>query len=286
MDSAPTSGGRAPGVLSLAGLGTLHGFTTRTGGVSGGDYATLNLGLSSGDDRVAVERNRDILLSHLGVNRDQVCAFNQVHGVRVLVGRRAWFDEDADAAISDDPELLLVVSAADCFPVLFHDPVTGAVGAAHCGWRGTEARLVARVVTAMEREFGSRPADLRIGVGPGIRGTCYQVSADVAARFEAAGFAEAVATPERVSDDDRAPSHPAGSAGTYLLDLEAALLSTLTDAGVRAANVEWLGRCTHCEPDVFYSHRRDAGLTGRLWGFVRASSPRPASRSTDAAASA
>jgi len=248
-----------PDVLNSGILDAEHGFTTRAGGASTGPYASLNLGLSSGDEPTAVERNRDILLSSLGVSRDQVCAFNQVHGSRVLVGRPAWFEEDADAAVSDRPDLLLVVSAADCFPVLFHDPATGAVGAAHCGWRGTAARLVENVVMAMQREYGCQPADIRVAVGAGIRGTCYQVTAEVVAQFADAGFPPDVATP----DTD----------GKYLLDLEAALAVSLGDAGVVPTNVAWLGRCTHCESDVFYSHRRDAGRTGRLWAFVRATTP-------------
>ena len=244
-----------PGLLSVQGLAAEHGFTTRSGGVSSGAYGTLNLGLSSGDERAVVERNRDLLLAHLGFSRQRVCAFNQVHGARVLMGRATWFDEDADAAVSADPDLLLVVSAADCFPVLFHDPVSGAVGAAHCGWRGTALRLAAEVVTTMRREFGSDPADLRVAVGPGIRGDCYQVSRDVVDEFRRAGFPESVAEP---------------SGSGFLLDLEAAIERSLLAAGVEAANVEFLRRCTHCEPDEFYSHRRDAGRTGRSWGFVRA----------------
>lgn len=245
-----------PGVLRVPGLGTEHGFTTRNGGVSSGAFTSLNLGLSSGDDRQLVEANRDRLLAHVGVERERVCAFNQVHGTNVLVGRPTWFEEDADAGITDRPDLLLVVSAADCFPVLFHDQASGAVGAAHCGWRGTEARLVAEVAKAMHREYGTAAADLRVAVGPGIRGACYQVSAPVAERFTAAGFAAAV-TPDAVP-------------GKFLLDLEAALAATFAEVGVPAGNVEWLARCTHCEPATFYSHRRDAGTTGRLWGFIRA----------------
>lgn len=280
---ATTAAADVPGVLSLAGFDAVHGFTTRAGGVSSGDYATLNLGLSSGDDRAAVERNRDILLSHIGVDRDQVCAFNQVHGDRVLVGRRTWFEEDADAAISDRPDLLLVVSAADCFPVLFHDPISGAVGAAHCGWRGSAARLAANVVVAMQHEYGTRPADLRVAVGPGIRGACYQVSPEVAARFVDAGFPEGVVVPDRATSADAGSTEPAGSqAAKYLLDIEAAIAATLTDSGVAPTNIAWLGRCTHCEPAVFYSHRRDAGRTGRLWGFVRATAPATATAGASA----
>jgi len=256
--SVTASGVGRPGWVRLDSLDATHGFTTRKGGVSTGPYGSLNLGLSSGDDRAAVERNRDLLLAHLGTTRERVCAFNQVHGARVLVGRPSWFEEDADAAVSDDPELLLVVSAADCFPVLLHDPVTGAVGAAHCGWRGTAACIVEEMVSTLTREYGSRPSDLRAAVGPGIRGGCYQVSADVVERFEEAGFPESLYP----RDGDR-----------FLLDIEAAIGLSLAAAGVHGDTVEYLGRCTHCEPDEFYSHRRDAGLTGRSWAFIRETAP-------------
>ena len=150
MTGGATPVADGPSVLTLRGLAAEHGFTTRAGGVSNGAYASLNLGLSSGDERAAVERNRDILLAQLGVNRDRVCAFNQVHGDRVLVARPTWFEEDADAAISAAP-ISCVVSAADCFPVLFHDRATGAVGACSRRLAGTAARLAENVVAAMLR---------------------------------------------------------------------------------------------------------------------------------------
>ncbi|MEJ2288044.1 MAG: polyphenol oxidase family protein, partial [Deinococcales bacterium] len=192
-----------------------HGFTLRGGGVSGGAYASLNLGLSSGDAPEAVEANRDRLLAALGYGRDDVCAFHQVHGRRVLDGTPGWFVEQADAATSATPGRLLVVSVADCLPLLFVDPVRGAVGAAHCGWRGTVQGLAGEVVRAMSQRYGSRPADLRVAIGPGIQGPCYQVG-----------------------------------------------------PGVRPQRVWSAAACTHCEPDRFYSHRRDAGVTGRHWAFI------------------
>ncbi len=253
-------------VLTLPGFTAPHGFTTRAGGVSEGPYASLNLGLSSGDARDRVEANRDRLLAALGVRREQVCGYHQVHGARVMVGRNGWFEEKADASVSDDPEHLLVVSAADCYPVLFHDPVTGAAGAAHCGWRGALQRLPALVVEAMAREYGADPGELRVAIGQGVSGRCYQVDRSVGESFLAAGFPDAVVS-EGEPPPDLADLAPGGE--RVLLDVHGAVLHALAEAGVREEHVASLGRCTHCEPDEFFSHRRDRGRTGRMWGFVR-----------------
>jgi YfiH family protein len=241
-------------------MGVRHGFTTRTGGRSVGPFSSLNLGLSSGDDAATVETNRDELLALVGTPRDRVCAFHQVHGARVLDGRPSWFAEEADAATTAEPSLALVVSVADCLPILFHDPVLGAIGAAHCGWRGTRLGLAGRVVLAMAERYGSRPQDVRVAIGPGILGSCYQVGPEVVRAFEDAGFPSTVAVAEERPDAD--------GVLRYRLDLVAANEHVLEGTGVAPENVARLGRCTHCEPDAFYSHRRDHGLTGRHWAFI------------------
>lgn len=245
--------------LRATGIGVLHGFTTRQGGSSAGPFAGLNLGLSSGDDPATVEGNRDALLGGLGFERADVCAFHQVHGDRVLVGASGWFEEEADAAITDRPETLLVVSAADCVPLLFHDPVRRVVGAAHCGWKGTAALLAGTVVRAMAGAYGSRPEDVRVALGPCMRGECYQVGPEVVEAFAVAGVSGACWRPD--------PAAP----GRYLLDLPAANVWALARAGVPAANVTDLGLCTHCDAVRFYSHRRDRGRTGRHWAYIAAS---------------
>lgn len=245
-----------------ADLPVLHGFTERAGGESLAPFHSLNLGLSSGDREETVERNRDALLADLGFGRSAVCAFHQVHGDHVLGGEPSWFARRADAAVSSDPATLLVVSTADCLPVLFHDPVTGAVAAAHCGWRGTVAGLAAKVVQRLSAEFGSRPADLQVAFGPGIAGECYQVGAEVVEQFRVSGFPAEVAWPD-------------AAVAKYRLDIKAANRWLLEQAGVPAASVQDTELCTHCHPQRFYSYRRDGGVTGRHWAFISA---RPARR--------
>ncbi|MDZ7704796.1 MAG: peptidoglycan editing factor PgeF [Trueperaceae bacterium] len=244
-----------PDLLRAPNLDVPHGFTLRSGGVSAGPFASLNLGLSSGDDAERVERNRDRVLASLGVRRDQVFAFNQVHGTRIVEQTPSWFTEDADAAITDHPDHLLVISVADCLPLLFHDPVRQVIGAAHCGWRGTVAGLAGKLVRRLQDGYDVDPDTLQVAIGPGIRGACYQVGAEVGAQFREAGFPDTIATP----DDE----------GRFRLDLVAANRWRLEQAGVPADNIADVGRCTHCEPDAFYSYRRDAGTTGRHWALIR-----------------
>ena len=235
-------------------LNVPHGFTTRTGGVSGGVYESLNLGLSSGDAEAPVAQNRRRVLAAFGVDENSACAFSQVHGARVLTGRPTWFEEEADAAVSDTPGLVLAISTADCLPVLFHDPRTGAVGAAHCGWRGTIQGVAANTLRKLTTLYGTDPADVRVAFGPGILAPNYQVGPEVVAAFQEAGFPE-VSTPD--------------GTGRALLDVAAANRWQLLAGGVKPENLWESGLCTYADPERFYSHRRDKGRTGRQWAVIR-----------------
>ncbi len=231
-----------------------HGFTTRAGGVSGGPYSSLNLGLSSGDAEAPVSENRRRVLETFGVDERSACAFSQVHGTRVLTGEPSWFEEAADAVVSNTPGLALIISTADCLPVLFYDPATGAVGAAHCGWRGTVQGIATATVHKLTELYGSNPTDLRVAFGPGISRPNYQVGAEVVAEFQQAGFPESVYEPD--------------GSGRFLLDVAAANRWALLGLGVNPANLWESGVCTYAEPERFFSHRRDRGRTGRHWTVI------------------
>lgn len=236
-------------------LAAPHGFTTRSGGVSGGPYASLNLGLSSGDDEASVAENRRRVLRAFGTDETNVCAFSQVHGNRVLTGEPSWFVEEADAAVSSTPGLLLVVSTADCLPILLHDPPTGAVGAAHCGWRGTVQGAAAATLARMTELYGTNPADVRVAFGPAISAANYQVGPEVVAAFREAGFPEGIATPD--------------GTGRFLLDVPGANRWQLLRCGVQPENLWESGLCTYGDPERFFSHRKGAGRTGRHWAVIR-----------------
>lgn len=248
-----------PHLLSVPQFAAPHGFSTRQGGVSEGVYTSLNLGLSTGDDPARVTLNRQRVVAALGATMAQVCALEQVHGAEVVVARPGWHQQRADALITDDPGLLLVISVADCLPLLFYDAARGVVGAAHAGWRGTVRGVAAAVVASLRQHYGTRPEDVQVACGPAIQGACYQVGPEVQAAFAAAGFPDSVARPD--------------AEGRYRLDLVAANRHVLERSGVPAKQIFSLDLCTHCDPRRFYSHRRDALARGSHWALIRLPSP-------------
>lgn len=233
-----------------------HGFTTRTGGVSPAPWDSLNLGGAVGDAPERVEENWRRLEVATGLGFARV---RQVHGARVVrADGPCAAAEEADAVVSLRPGLAACVSVADCVPVLLADPGSGAVAAVHAGWRGTLARAAAEGVRALAREAGAPPGRLLAAVGPSIGPCCYEVSADLAERFRLE-LGEVV-----------------GGDGAARLDLWAANRRVLEEAGLRPERIEVLGRCTSCEGDLFFSHRRDAGRTGRQMAFIAPPPPTPA----------
>jgi YfiH family protein len=208
--------------------------TTRSGGVSAGPYASLNLSLNVGDDPAHVLENRRRVLAALGAGLEDAVFAQQVHGAAAEVvgladrgrGTREAADAipGADALVTADPGPVLAVLAADCVPVVLYDPVAHVLACAHAGWRGTVAGAAASAVRAMV-SLGSQPADLVVGLGPAIAPGRYQVGAEVA---EAA----AKAFGERAS----AVLHPAGPE-QWRFDLWTANRMVLQAAGVPGGQI-------------------------------------------------
>jgi len=231
-----------------------HGFTTRFGGVSQGVYAApdasggFNMdGRAIGgvqDDPQHVAENRRRAVSALGFAPPDLALLWQIHGADVVEAQPDLILA-ADAQVSDRPGRLLGILTADCLPLLLEDPEAGVIGAAHAGWKGTLERVAERTVAAMQR-LGARPERIRAAVGPGISAARYRVGADVAGQFEAAGLG--------------------GHVRERQLDLAGANKQVLLEAGVPDAQLWLSGRCTF-EPE-FYSHRRDAGRTGRMLALI------------------
>ena len=173
--------------LTAETITTPHCFTTRLGGVSQGDLASMNLAVSRGDSQENVVKNFEILGNVLGFSPEDVVMTKQTHTdiVRTVTacdrgtGLLKPGFPDCDALITNDPGVVLVVFTADCTPILFHDPVTGAVGAAHAGWRGTAADIAGKTVEAMVCQFGCRPEDIRCAIGPHLGACCLETDADV-----------------------------------------------------------------------------------------------------------
>lgn len=221
-------------------------FTTRRGGRSAPPFDTLNLGRSTLDDPAAVQANRARLLECLGLGLDALATAGQVHGARVVPVTTPGHHSDCDALVTDRRGLALAVTTADCMALLYHAP--GAVGAAHSGWRGTEAGMPVAALTAVRELAGVSAAHVDVHLGPCIRGCCYVVGEEVARRFPAAAV--------RREDD------------LVRLDLPTATRLALLAAGVPEARIHDTGACTACEPHWYFSHRRDEGRTGRMWGVA------------------
>ena len=221
-------------------------FSTRRGGVSEGPYRSLNLGRSTDDLPDAVAENRRRWLTALGLDPGRFANAGQVHGRTVVRVDTPGLQPSCDALVTTTPGLALAVTAADCLPLLFSAP--GAVAAAHSGWRGTADGVPEATLSAVCAAAGVGPGRVSVHLGPAIRGCCYQVGPEVAARFPG----EAV----RHADD------------TPWLDLPTAVRLRLIAAGLPPQALYDTRACTACEPHWYFSHRRDRGLTGRHWGVI------------------
>jgi polyphenol oxidase len=220
-------------------------FSTRRGGVSEGPYESLNLGILTDDEPDRVVENRGRLARAAEVEPASVVMGWQVHGTDL----REWDGPDpqvayakpgdkelprVDGHVTEEPGLALLVLVADCYPVALSDGTRAAM--LHCGWRPLAGGILEQAVAT----FDSPPA---AAVGPGIGGCCYEVGPEVAERF----------------------ADVPGAVEGRMLDLRRVIEARLRAAGVGA--IEHLDRCTSCEPELYFSHRRDQGLTGRQGGL-------------------
>ncbi len=221
-------------------------FSTRRGGVSSAPFDTLNLGRSTVDDPAAVAENRLRLLARLGTSPDRLVTAGQVHGARVVEVTAPGHQPECDALLTTVPGLALAVTTADCMSLLYTAP--GAVAAAHAGWRGTAEGMPAATLAALCSRAGVRPDAVRVHIGPCIRGCCYEVGAEVASRFPAQSL-------RHVGESTR-------------LDLPTAARIALLAAGLPEECLFDTGACSACESHWYFSHRRDAGRTGRMWGVA------------------
>ena len=242
-------------ILTAEGITAPHCFTTRFGGVSTGHLASMNIGPGRGDDIANVVENYRILGRELGFQPEDVVIPRQTHSD--IVRRVTYADRgtglfreklpECDALITNEPHVVLMVSTADCTPILLHDPVTGAVGAAHAGWRGTAAAIGGKTVEAMVREFGSRPEDIRAAIGPNIGPCCFETDSDVPDAMRRA-FGDEVET------FIRAVGHK------YYVNLKEINALSLRRAGV--VHMEISNHCTMCHPETYWSHRFTRGVRG------------------------
>ena len=229
------------GVLDLAGVA--HGFLGRSGGVSTGEVAGLNVGYGSGDARELIDENRARAAAAV-LPGAPLASVYQVHSAAcVTLGDDLWPEAErphADALVTRRPGVLLGILTADCAPVLFADPVAGVVGAAHAGWKGAIGGVTDSTIAAMEA-LGARRGDIVAAVGPCIARRSYEVDEAFFERFQAEDLANA-------------DFFAGGRAGHHQFDLEAYVAARLARAGL--GRVEALGLDTYSAPERYYSFRR------------------------------
>ncbi len=239
-----------------------HLFSTRIGGVSEGEYASMNFSIARGDREEAVLENYKRIAGILGCDINDMVASHQTHttNIRRVTGAdrgkgisRERDYENVDGLMTDEPGIVLVTYYADCVPLYFVDPVHRAIGLAHSGWRGTAERMGECMVRAMQDAFGSRPEELYAAIGPSICRDCYEVSEDVALRF--ADMGEAVVLP------GKAP-------GKYQLDLWLANERILEQAGIPGKQIAVTDLCTCHNSEFLFSHRASGGKRGNLGAFL------------------
>jgi hypothetical protein len=224
--------------------GIRHGFFGRQGGVSSGHYASLNCGLGSGDRREAVVENRARVAAALGVPAMPVLTLYQVHSATVVVVDKPVRREDlpkADALVTQERGIVIGAMAADCAPVLFADPETCMIAAAHAGWRGAFGGVLEATITTMTR-LGARREDIRAAIGPTINQPAYEVGPELEAQFLAAAPGN-----ERYFTRQSPGARPQ-------FDLPGYIEGRLRTAGL--GPIERRTPCTYANESLFFSYRR------------------------------
>lgn len=244
--------------------GVAHGFSTRLGGVSEGMWASLNLGTSRGDNPDHVRENYRRFMAAIGARGGRLVKANQVHKDTVRVVTSADWKEDicekvsfeADGLMTATPGIALMISTADCIPVLFYDPVRRVIAAAHAGWRGTADGIVTRTVERMEDVYGCHPEDILVAIGPGICPNCFETHEDVPNAMMAT-LGTSVLQHIQIKEN-----------GKFSVDLKGINAKRLEQAGLNPENIAVCRECTACQPDKFWSHRKVGNNRGSMAAVI------------------
>ncbi len=225
-----------------------HGFSTRIGGVSSGFFHSLNLGLIKGDSRQKVIANRWRFYNSIQVTAEQTVQGVQIHGTRIRIVKEPGIYSGTDGFVTIRKELALLIKTADCPTVLLIDPQQKVIAAVHAGWRSVVNGILEKVIRLLADQFNSRPANILCAVGPAIHSCCYEVQEDVWKIF-----------PEDVI---------VRRGENCFLDLPLAIRQKLLRLGITENHLDDSNLCTSCRADLFFSHRRDSGQTGRMMAAV------------------
>lgn len=242
-----------------------HAFTTRLGGVSEGEFTSMNMAFNRGDNPENVTENYKRFCKSAGFEYESLVASAQDHNTFVRrvtsadrgIGIYKPRDmQSVDALITNEKGVTLVTYYADCTPLFFVDLKTKAIGLAHAGWRGTVGRIGEKVIEKMKAEFGTNPADVKSAIGSAISVCCYEVDEPCAENFLAL---DDLSTSEFVFSKGN---------GKYMVDLLEANRQILVASGVKPENITVSDLCTNCNSDLLWSHRATKGRRGTMSAFM------------------
>ncbi len=232
----------------LSGVGIAHGFFTRMGGVSKGDFRSLNVGYGCGDKPEYIRENRRRAAAFLNLDADALILPNQCHGaVTASIDHRPDAPPDADGIVSANPKMMIGVVTADCAPLLLAEPSSGLVAAVHIGWRGAISGMVASSLAMMEKK-GARRARIIAALGPMIAASSYPVSGDLYRRFTSRdpSFSAFFSPVDPVADRRDGEN-------AWFFDLGGLILGQLDAGGIRSIDDRRINTFTD---SGFFSHRR------------------------------
>ncbi|OFY83437.1 MAG: hypothetical protein A3F72_20555 [Bacteroidetes bacterium RIFCSPLOWO2_12_FULL_35_15] len=224
--------------------------SSRLGGISAEPFNSLNLSLSVNDDEQNVRKNRELFFGRLGIELSKVSRCYQVHGNDVLLVNEPVTNEKHDAQITNKPNVYLAVSIADCTPILIHDEKENAIAAIHAGWRGTVGGIVSNTLHKMQENFGTKGENCKAFIGACIGYENFEVGDDVAKYFDDS---------MKRFDEQKLK---------WFVDLKKANREQLIGFGVLKENIETSTYCTVKNNDLFFSHRKEKGVTGRMMAVI------------------
>ena len=242
----------------------VHGFSTRLGGVSAAPYNTMNLGLNTKDSAENVKENYRRFCKMVGIDEHNLVLTHQVHSANIKIVSKSDAGKglckqsdlgDVDGLITAERGLPIGIFYADCTPILLLDPKKRVVAAIHSGWRGTLSRIGRKAVQIMKMKFGCNPEDILAAFGPSIKECSFEVGEDVFVEF-CESFGTRALLGSRAKDNK------------FFIDTDNLNKRQLIEEGLKEENISICNMCTYCNNDIFYSHRADGGVTGRMCAII------------------
>ncbi len=245
--------------------GVRHGFSTRLGGVSTGQFSSMSFGFLIGDERSAVLENYRIFCNAIGVDHKKIVISHQTHTSNIRkvskedIGKGIFKERDysdIDGLVTNEAGIVLVTQYADCTPLLFFDPVKKVAATSHGGWRGTVKEIALKTVDIMCKDYGSKPEDIIGAIGPNISKCCYEVDDPVIEEINKLDYL------------DKSLCYTSKGGSKYMLDLKEVNRQIMLYAGLKAENIDVADLCTCCNWEVFHSHRATKGKRGTLAAMI------------------